>query len=70
MVLVDDNFASIVAAVREGRRVWTNIRKILVSTANQECATVYRTANSSVLPAHMHLLKVVSGICQCCTRLV
>jgi hypothetical protein len=30
MVLVDDNFASIVAAVREGRRVWTNIRKILV----------------------------------------
>lgn len=32
MVLVDDNFASIVAAVKEGRRVWTNIRKILVST--------------------------------------
>lgn len=31
MVLVDDNFASIVAAVKEGRRVWTNIRKILVS---------------------------------------
>lgn len=30
MVLVDDNFASIVAAVREGRRVWANIRKILV----------------------------------------
>lgn len=30
MVLVDDNFASIVAAVKEGRRVWTNIRKILV----------------------------------------
>eukprot|EP00775_Hariotina_reticulata_P003424 gene3424-3696_t len=30
MVLADDNFASIVAAVREGRRVWDNIRKILV----------------------------------------
>ncbi len=31
MVLADDNFASIVAAVREGRRVWDNLRKILVS---------------------------------------
>ncbi|KAF8067390.1 ctpF [Scenedesmus sp. PABB004] len=30
MVLADDNFASIVAAVREGRRVWDNIRKILI----------------------------------------
>jgi P-type E1-E2 ATPase len=30
MVLADDNFASIVAAVREGRRVWDNLRKILI----------------------------------------
>lgn len=30
MVLADDNFASIVAAVKEGRRVWDNLRKILV----------------------------------------
>jgi cation transport ATPase len=30
MVLADDNFASIVAAVRQGRRVWDNLRKILI----------------------------------------
>jgi calcium-translocating P-type ATPase len=31
VVLSDDNFASIVDAVREGRRVYTNIRKVLCS---------------------------------------
>lgn len=30
MVLADDNFASIVMAVEEGRRVWDNLRKILI----------------------------------------
>ena len=30
MVLADDNFASIVTAVKEGRRVWDNLRKLLV----------------------------------------
>ena len=30
MVLADDNFASIVKAVEEGRRVWDNLRKILI----------------------------------------
>ncbi|KAJ3413027.1 hypothetical protein HDV05_008618 [Chytridiales sp. JEL 0842] len=30
MVLADDNFASIVKAVKEGRRVWDNLRKIVL----------------------------------------
>jgi magnesium-transporting ATPase (P-type) len=30
MVLADDNFATIIAAVREGRRVWDNLQKILL----------------------------------------
>jgi magnesium-transporting ATPase (P-type) len=30
MILADDNFATIVAAVREGRTVWDNLRKILL----------------------------------------
>lgn len=29
MILVDDNFATIVGAVREGRTVWDNLRKVL-----------------------------------------
>lgn len=32
MVLLDDNFASIVAAVREGRTVYDNIRKVIAFT--------------------------------------
>ena len=35
MVLADDNFSTILAAVREGRRVWDNLRKIL--TFNLPC---------------------------------
>jgi P-type E1-E2 ATPase len=30
MILADDNFATIIAAVREGRCVWDNLRKVLL----------------------------------------
>lgn len=30
MILADDNFATIIAAVREGRVVWDNLRKVLL----------------------------------------
>lgn len=43
MVLTDDNFASIVAAVREGRTVYDNIRKVIawtIPTNGGEVATV------------------------------
>lgn len=30
MVLADDNFSTIISAVKEGRRVWDNLRKILI----------------------------------------
>lgn len=43
MVLLDDNFASIVSAIREGRTVHDNIRKVItfeVPTNGAECLTV------------------------------
>ena len=38
MVLLDDNFASIVAAVHEGRVVHDNIRKVVASTCPRTAA--------------------------------
>jgi magnesium-transporting ATPase (P-type) len=43
LVLADDNFASIVAAIREGRTVWDNIRKVIswtLPTNAGEAATI------------------------------
>lgn len=43
LVLADDNFASISAAVREGRAVWDNIRKVVswvLSTSAGEAGTI------------------------------
>ncbi len=52
MILLDDNFASIVAAVREGRRVYDNIRKFVkyVLTCNLGEIVALLLASLSGLP--------------------
>jgi P-type Ca2+ transporter type 2C len=41
MILIDDNFASIVSAVEEGRSIFENIRKYLVFLLSGNMATVF-----------------------------
>ncbi len=67
MVLADDNFASIVAAIREGRGIFDNIRKTLVYLLSGNTAelTVMLVAALSglplpLLPLHLLWINVVT----------
>jgi calcium-translocating P-type ATPase len=54
LVLADDNFASIAAAVREGRTVWDNLRKVIAWTlptnAGESLVIVLALLSGAVLP--------------------
>ena len=66
MVLTDDNFATIVAAVGEGRRIYDNIRKaiqfLLGSNLSEVLAVFYSTiAGFEILsPAHLLFINLVT----------
>ena len=56
MVLTDDNFASIIAAVREGRGIYDNIRKTLVYLLAGNCAELAVMLGAAVAGLALPLL--------------
>ena len=61
MILTDDNFASIVAAVEEGRSIFQNIRKYLVYLLSGNLGTVLTliTALTFALPLPLDAVKIL-----------
>jgi len=67
IVLLDDNFASIAAAVREGRTVYDNLRKaiafLLPINGGEACAIIAAILAGSVLPiTPLQILWVTMGL--------
>lgn len=66
MVLADDNFATIVNAVEEGRKIYDNVRKVLQFQLSTNMAEVIAVFTSSVLgvtmltPAHILWINMVT----------
>ncbi len=58
MVLVDDNFASIVAAVEEGRHVFENIRKVILYTLPTNGGQALLIMGAIVLAAFVPLFAI------------
>ena len=66
MVLADDNFATIVSAVEEGRRVYDNIRKTIQFLLSSNLAEVVAVFSATVLgftilkPAHLLWINLIT----------
>jgi P-type Ca2+ transporter type 2C len=56
MILADDNFATIVDAVREGRAIWRNIQKFIFFLLSSNAGLIVTVFVASVLP-HMQGLR-------------
>ncbi|WP_306027485.1 HAD-IC family P-type ATPase [Stappia sp. MMSF_3263] len=69
LVLADDNFASIVAAVREGRTVYDNIKKVIswtLPTSGGEAATIivalFLGLSMPITPVQILWVNLITGI--------
>src|SRR6185436_127784 len=55
MVLADDNFATIVEAVREGRAIWRNIQKFIFFLLSSNAGLIVTVFVASVIPEMLGL---------------
>src|SRR6201999_1594698 len=55
MVIADDNFATIVEAVREGRAIWRNIQKFIFFLLSSNAGLIVTVFVASVMPGMKEL---------------